>query len=252
LEAEQAFGRSIAVLSPDVVIDLICFDVDSARQIVEALQGRVQHLLHCGSMWVHGYKTETPSREWHVKRPIGDYGLKKAAIEDYLLNAVDQRQLPVTLIHPGHIVGPGWTPVNPQGNFNSEVYARLKRGEEILIPGLGMETLHHVHADDVAQGFTLALSRLEQARGQSFQIISASAITCRGYAEAVAGWYGHQAKLRFVSWETFRATLSVQDAEQSWEHLLHSTSGSIDKAKDLLGYKPRYTSLEAIREALGA
>jgi len=251
MELGQAFGRSIADLSPDVVVDLICFDVDSARQIVETLQDRAQHLLHCGSMWVHGYKTETPSKEWHAKRPIGDYGLKKAAIEDYLLQEVDQARLPVSIIHPGHIVGPGWTPVNPQGNFNPEVYSRLQRGEEMLLPGLGLETLHHVHADDVALGFMLAISKREQARGQSFQILSGSAITCRGYAGAIAGWYGQEARLRFVSWETFRGQLSEQDASQSWEHLLHSTSGSIEKAESLLGYQPRYSSLEAIREALG-
>jgi nucleoside-diphosphate-sugar epimerase len=252
LELEGVFGRSISDLSPDVVVDLICFDVNSARHIVEALQDRAQHLLHCGSMWVHGYKTETPSKEGHAKRPIGDYGLKKAAIEDYLLHEVDQARLAVSIIHPGHIVGPGWMPVNPQGNFNPDVYSMLKSGEEILMAGFGLETLHHVHADDVALGFMLAISKREQSRGQSFHILSGSAITCRGYAEAVAGWYGKEARLRFTSWETFRQHLSEQDAEQSWEHLLHSTSGSIEKAQALLGYQPRYSSLEAIREALGA
>lgn len=252
LDAERTFGKAIAALSPDVVVDLICFDVASARQLVEALQDRVSHLLHCGSMWVHGYKTETPSLEWHPKRPIGDYGLKKAAIEDYLLKGVDQARLPVTVIHPGHIVGRGWTPVNPQGNFNREVFSLLERGEEILLPGLGMETLHHVHADDVAQGFMRAISAREQAKGESFHIISGSAVTCRGYAEAVAGWYGREARIRFVSWEAFLAPLAENDAAQSWEHLLHSTSGSIEKARRLLGYRPQYSSLEAIREALEA
>lgn len=250
MDADGSFGDAIAGLSPDVVVDLICFDVASARQLVGSLRDRVSHLLHCGSMWVHGYKTETPSMEWHAKRPIGEYGLKKAAIEEFLLHEVDQHELATTVIHPGHIVGRGWTPVNPQGNFNPEVFTKLGRGEEILMPGLGQETLHHVHADDVAQMFELSIMKPEHAHGQSFHALSGSALTCRGYAEAVAGWSGAEARLRFVSWDEFRATLSEQDSEQSREHLLHSTSGSIEKARTLLKYQPQYSSLEAIREAL--
>ena len=38
---------------------------------------------------------------------------------------------PATIIHPGHIVGPGWAPLNPAGNFNPQVFATLARGERL-------------------------------------------------------------------------------------------------------------------------
>ncbi len=60
--------------------------------------------------------------------------------------------------HPGHIVGPGWIPINPAGHLNPEVFTRLAHGQEVVLPNLGMETLHHVHADDVAQSFTAAMA----------------------------------------------------------------------------------------------
>ena len=64
-------------------------------------------------------------------------------------------------------------------------------GKEVLLPNLGLETLHHVHADDVAQAFELAAARRPaQAIGQSFHITSERAITLQGYAKAVAGWFG--------------------------------------------------------------
>src|SRR6185295_6031644 len=44
-EAAGTFGAQILELRPDVVIDLICFTLDSARQLVEALRGAVQHFL---------------------------------------------------------------------------------------------------------------------------------------------------------------------------------------------------------------
>ena len=47
---------------------------------------------------------------------------------------------------PGHIVGPGWTPINPAGNLNLGVFEALAAGREIQLPDLGLATLHHVHA----------------------------------------------------------------------------------------------------------
>ena len=250
LEEDGTFGKAIADLSPQIVIDLICYKPESARQIVSALQDRLEHYLHCGTIWVHGFKVETPSEEGHPRRPIGDYGIRKAAIEAYLLKEVDQQRFPVTVLHPGHIVGPGWGPINPVGNFNRQVFSQLANGQEVLIPHLGLETLHHVHADDVAAGFMQALINREKAVGESFHILSEKAMTWRGYAEAIAEWYGQKANLRFVPWEEFRRPMQEDDARISWNHLMHSSSGSIEKARRLLDYHPRYSSLEAIQQSL--
>ena len=57
------FGTRIAELEADAVIDLVCFTPDSARHLAEALRGRTSHLLHCGTMWVHGPITEVPLTE---------------------------------------------------------------------------------------------------------------------------------------------------------------------------------------------
>jgi len=44
------FGDQIRDLRPDVVIDNKCYTVDSARLLVEALRGRVQHLIITGTI----------------------------------------------------------------------------------------------------------------------------------------------------------------------------------------------------------
>src|SRR4051794_11162626 len=48
-EANGDWDQQLRDLKPDVVIDLICFTEESARLLVEALRGQVQHLLHCGT-----------------------------------------------------------------------------------------------------------------------------------------------------------------------------------------------------------
>src|SRR5665213_3416183 len=54
-EAAGRFGDRIAALEPDIVIDMISFKLESTQQLVEALRGKVEHFLHCGTVWVYGH-----------------------------------------------------------------------------------------------------------------------------------------------------------------------------------------------------
>ncbi|MBO0702440.1 MAG: NAD-dependent epimerase/dehydratase family protein [Candidatus Dormibacteraeota bacterium] len=249
-EADGTFGRRIAGLEGDVVVDLTCFTLDSARHLVEALRGRVHHFLHCGTLWVHGPGVEVPTTEEQERRPFDEYGKAKAAIEAYLLSEARRGHFPATVLHPGHIVGPGWPAVNPQGNFNPQVFATLARGGPLKIPNLGLETVHHVHADDVAQAFTRAMARWSVSTGEAFHVVSPAALTLRGYAESMAVWFQQEASIELVPWEVFKRSVSEEDAAATWSHIAHSPNASIAKARELLGYQPRYRSLEAVQEAV--
>lgn len=250
--ADQAgtFGHQIRDLRPDIVIDNKCYTVDSARLLVEALRGQVQHLIVCGTIWVHGHSVSVPTTEEQPRYPFGEYGTNKAAVEVYLLDQARRHGFPATMLHPGHIVGPGWVIVNPAGNFNPVVFEKLARGEELALPNFGMETVHHVHAQDVAQVFWKAVDNWSNAVGESFHVVSPAAVTLRGYAEAVAAWFGQPANLSFLPFEQWRATVSEQDAERTWDHIAHSPNCSIIKAQRLLDYQPRYTSLQAVFESV--
>ncbi len=249
-EARGVFGQRVQDLKPDVVIDLICFAEASARQLVEALQGRVQHFLHCGTIWVHGPTVQPPTTEEQPRRPFGEYGIQKAAIEAYLLDQSRRFGFPATVLHPGHIVGPGWEPLNPAGHFNPKVFTRLARGEPLTLPNLGMETVRHVHADDVSQAFMQAMAHRSAAVGESFHVVSPAALSLRGYAEAMAAWFGCPADLRFLPWEAWKATVSDEEAAATWDHIAHSPCCSIAKAERLLDYHPRYSSLQAVQESV--
>lgn len=249
-ERENRFGEIIAGLSPDVVIDMICFEPDSAKSLAETLTGKIQHFLHCGTIWVHGYSTQVPTTESQYRRPFGDYGIKKAAIESYLLSYSRQNGFPATILHPGHIVGPGWIPLNPAGNFNPEVFRKLSRGKEVLLPNLGMECVHHVHADDVARAFVQAINNRSGSIGESFHIVSDQALTLRGYAEAMSRWFGKEPNLKFLPWEEWKVNFSKTDVDFTWDHIAHSPNCSIEKAKKIIEYSPRFSSLQAVQEAV--
>ncbi len=249
-EHEGTFGLQIQELNPDVVIDMISFTPQNAEHLVNSLRGRVQHLLVCGTIWIHGRSIEVPTTEEQNRKAFGDYGMQKERMTAYLLKEARLNTFPVTVLHPGHIVGSGWIPLNPLGNFNPEVFSKLARGEELLIPTPGMETLHHVHADDVAQAFVKVLAHWGDSVGEDFHVVSDAAVTLRGYAEAIAFWFGKEANLKYMAGDEWKENFSDEDIETSWEHILRSPNCCIEKAKRYLGYQPRYTSLQAIYESV--
>ena len=82
--------------------------------------------------------------------------------------------------------------------------------------------------------------------------MSPGAVSLRGYAEAMYRWFGHEPKLRFLPWAEWAALQDEKDAQATWEHVYRSPSHSIAKAERLLGYRPRYSSLEAVYESVEA
>ncbi len=249
-EAEDeagTFPRRIAALQPDTVIDLVCFTLSSATQLVEGLRGQVGHLVHCGSIWMHGRSLLVPILEDTPTVPFGEYGTQKAAIAAMLLAESRAGGLATTSIHPGHISGPGWAPIGPLGNLDPAVWQALAAGEELMVPGFGAELLSHVHADDVAQVFQLAIQNPGAAVGEAFHATAATALTVRGFAEFAAGWFGRSPALTTADWSSFASNTTTEFAQQSWDHLMRSQHVSIAKAQDLLGYRPAFTPQDAAR-----
>ena len=251
-ERDGSFGARIRALKPDIVIDMVCFTLASAEHLVHALEGRIQHLLHTGTIWVHGPSVVVPTTEEAPRKPFGSYGVQKAAIEAYLLEQARRTGLPVTIVHPGHIVGRGWAPLNPAGHFNKEVFATIRRGDVLHLPNFGLETVHHVHADDVAQMMMRAIAQWRASVGEAFHAVSPGALTLRGYAEAMFGWFGREPRLAYASWDGWKARTNEIDAQATYEHISRSPNCSIAKAQRILGYAPRYTSLEAVQESVSA
>jgi nucleoside-diphosphate-sugar epimerase len=248
-ERDGSFGATIAALDGDAVVDLICFNLDSARHLVNALRDHTEIFVHCGTLWVHGVPRVRPYDESAPREPFGEYGIRKTEIERFLLDAASEG-FPVTVLHPGHITGPGWNPVNPAGNLDTRVFDALAHGDRVVLPDDGSATLQHVHAADVAQAFALAIEHRDQAIGEAFHVAAREPVTMRAFAEAAASWFGRDANLAFLPWDEWRLTVSERDAEITQDHVLHSPHASIEKARRVLGFDPQFTATSAVRDAI--
>ncbi|WP_152360982.1 NAD-dependent epimerase/dehydratase family protein [Microlunatus speluncae] len=246
-DQDGIFGDRIAGLEPEAVIDHTCFTVDSARQLAEALVPGTQ-LIHTGSIWSYGRNLVVPVLESSPKAPFGEYGINKARIEDYLLR--DQDRVRATVIHPGHISGPGWVPINPAGNLELSVYADLITSGRAVLPERGTGLLQHVHAADVADLHRAALDQPGRATGEAFNSVATESMTLRGYAELVATEYGHPLDLELLPWAEFVARVGEDAARPTADHIEHSPHASAAKAERVLGFRPAHTGWETVREAI--
>src|SRR6478609_8183181 len=246
-EAADA-GERVAALAPDAVVDMICFTPESAQRLLDALRPAKPLLVHCGTIWVHGPAARVPVTEDEPRTAYGEYGTGKAAIEALLHRETIAGGVPSVVLHPGHISGP-WPSITAAGNLDLDVWRRLATGEPLALPDLGLGVLHHVHADDVAQAFERAITR-PAAIGSSFHVVSEQAMTLRGLAAGVAAWFGREPVLEFTDWAGFERRAGAEHAGATREHTMRSISASIDRARDVLGYRPRFSSLDAVHESL--
>jgi nucleoside-diphosphate-sugar epimerase len=95
-----------------------------------------------------------------------------------------------------------------------------------------------------------AIAHRSQSVGEAFHVVSPAAITLRGYAERVAAWFGQAPRLEFWPWPEWKAAQGEVDATATLDHISRSPNASIAKAERLIGYQPRYSSLEGVFDAL--
>jgi nucleoside-diphosphate-sugar epimerase len=248
-DAAGSFGDRIAALRPDAVIDLICFTAASAAQLLDALRPARPLLVHCGTIWVHGKVGRVPVTEDEPRTAFGEYGTGKAEIEALLHRETLAGGVPSVVLHPGHISGPGWQVINPAGNLDPAVWTALATGAPLALPDNGLGVLHHVHADDVAQAFELALAR-PAAIGSSFHVVAEQAMNLRGLAAGAAAWFGREPVLEFTGWTEFEQRAGAGHAEVTWEHTIRGITASIARSREVLGYAPRFTTPQTLHEAL--
>ena len=130
------------------------------------------------------------------------------------------------------------------------------RADEIAVAAFGVEVDFRGGAvdpaDDVAQMVVQAMLHRGAAAGEAFNTVSPQALNLKGYAEAMYRWFVHEPKLSYQPFDSWKASQSDEDWQATREHVSLSPSHSTDKARRLIGYEPRYSSLQAVYEAVDA
>ncbi len=252
-DRDPDFIRKLKAMEPDIIIDLVNFNVEETKKLVEGFKNtKLSHYLYCSSCWSHGVAETIPFDPDDLrKEPLEDYGRDKLASEIYLKEQYRQNGFPTTIVMPGQISGPGWTIVNPWGNASMKVFQDIADGKEIALPNFGQEILHHVHGYDVAQVFFKAITHRNQALGEAFDAEAATQITLYGFAKHMYEYFGHEPKIKFLPWPDWcQYEGNSEECERTYYQIARSGVFSIEKARRLLEYQPKYTCIEAIDMAV--
>ncbi|TMC20576.1 MAG: NAD-dependent epimerase/dehydratase family protein [Chloroflexi bacterium] len=218
--------------------------VEGTRVILEACKGQsqLQRFVHCSTTGVHGVTGNTPAAEDAPFAPTNPYEATKLEGEALALRAQQEWGLPVSVVRPGLVYGPG--DLHLLGFFST-----IKKGPFPPIIDGGKAMIHPVYIDDMTEAFILAAEK-PQAIGRSYNIAGAQPVSFRELSTAIAHSLGKKLPAgslplglaNFAS-DLFKL-LPGFDGEKApltrsrVRFLTNSRMYNIERARKELGYEP--------------
>lgn len=227
--------------------------VDGTRIILKAAaeQQQLTRFVHCSTTGVHGVTGPVPAAEDAPFAPTNPYEATKLEAELLALKAYKEQHLPVSVIRPGLVYGPG--DLHLLGFFTS-----IKKGRPCLING-GRALIHPIYIDDMTSAFLLAAEKPE-AIGHSYNIAGDHPVTFRELSTAIAQALGRDLpKGDIPLWLANFASdvfslLPGFDGEKApltrsrVRFLTNSRLYNIERARKELGYAPKVNLEEGMKQ----
>jgi dihydroflavonol-4-reductase len=168
--------------------------VDATRQLVElGAAAGVSRIVHCSSVGVHGsVSEEAPATEDAPFHPGDIYQETKLEGEQIALQTADRAGVPLTVVRPGPIYGPG-------DKRLFKLIGGIARKRFRLL-GDGSPRFQMVYIDDLTEGFRLA-AESPVAAGRTYILTGNEAPTLNELVDEIAG-VAHVAspRLRLPVW----------------------------------------------------
>jgi nucleoside-diphosphate-sugar epimerase len=159
--------------------------VEGTRTLLTACQGQAQlrHLVHISTTGVHGITGATPAAEDAPFAPTNPYEATKLEGEWLVRKCHQEQGLPVSVVRPGLVYGPG--DLHLLGFFRA-----IEKGLFRVIDG-GKALLHPVYIDDMVAAMLLC-AEASQAIDRVYSIAGDHPVTIRELATAIAHALGRK------------------------------------------------------------
>ena len=225
-------------------------NVGGTERLLEAAarQG-VRRFVHTSTVGVHGHVEKPPADESAPIAPGDIYQQTKAEAEALAFSFHRTRGVPVAVVRPGAIYGPGETRL-------LKLFRAIARGRYAVV-GSGRSFYHPVYIDDLVAGFLLALDRPEAA-GEAFLIAGPRYVSQDELAALIARSTGGRVwPFHIPAWpiqilgdavEAISVPLGLEPPihRRRVDFWTKSRAFTIDKARRLLGYAPKVDVEEGI------
>jgi dihydroflavonol-4-reductase len=153
--------------------------VDATRQLVEcSAAAGVRRFVHCSTVGVHGdVEGQAPAAEDAPFQPGDIYQVTKLEGERMALDTAGRVGLPLTVVRPGPIYGPG-------DRRLLKLIGGVARKRFVLL-GDGSPHFQMVYVDDLTEGFRLA-AETPAAVGRTYIVAGGEAPTLKELVEEIA------------------------------------------------------------------
>ena len=242
---DQQWHQFIAATGAEVIIDILGIDVPGTY---EAAKASCRHYVACGSLWMYGPARIVPTPE-ATQGPceFESYAMRYDELQA-TMKLAHQDGIAFTAIMPPNICGPGKIPIEGAGGRDIEVHRAHAQGKPTILPE-GCNTLvSPCDADDVAQGFALAVAERDQAAGEIFNVGPAYGLTTPELIETYSQIYQTRIPVEQVGWNKFLSEVLPEPGANY--HFRHHMAPDISKIRQTLGYRPKYTSAESMGRAV--
>jgi len=247
-----SLAGAIAGRTFDAVIHMIPSGVANTRTVLEVVHGLTGRYLQCGSTGVFAPLPHVPGDETCPQNPPAKFGGfdGKVIADQTAAELCSEWNLPLVVLRPTNIIGPGNIPIDIWGARSPQFFQRIIDGQIISIPNDGRTLLQPVHADDMARSFVLALEHPEVAG--DFNISCSYAITLNRYVELLGEALGREPVVEHVPQDELirlygdSDKLNVAGLLFLCEHMCFD----LTKARQLLGYQAQHEPESSVPETV--
>src|SRR3989344_2767410 len=237
--------QTILETRPDVVIHLAAIPVANAsnRFSNEALQvnllgttnvidavrscDSVARLVYASSSYVYGHFKYEPADEEHPLSPIDVYGATKLSGENLVQGIGKRFGMGYVIVRPSAVYGP----TGSNGAVSQLFIESALTGWPLKLHNGGAMRVDFTYVEDIARGFVLATT-VSEAAGHVFNITRGEGRSLKEFADILANHVPN---------------IQIEEQPLS-EPVPNRGSLSIEKARKILGYEPKYSLEDGIAE----
>jgi nucleoside-diphosphate-sugar epimerase len=226
-------------------------NVDALRSLAAVSEvAGVRRFVHCSTVGVYGRLASVPADEETPCAPQFDYERTKLEGEGILMAAHRASGLPVVVLRPAWVYGPGCP--------RTDKLLRAVGSGRFVVTGRGRSLRHSVYIRDMLEAFELA-STAEGAVGQVILIADDRAHTIRDLVDEVARIEGVRKPFSVPASMLYAAGLTAELvfgllgrepplSRRTLRFFSANTSFHTDRARRLLGFTARYSLVAGLEE----
>ncbi len=219
----------LATVSNKMSSEALDININGMTSLIKAVGSVdfVKRLVYSSSSFVYGNFQYSPADENHPTNPIDVYGGTKLAGESIIKGFGTRFGIEYVIIRPSAVYGPTDANLRVSQIFIDNAF----KSKELTLDGGGESCLDFTYVDDAAQGFVLA-ALSPKAKNQVFNITRGEGRTLKEFVEIIKKYF-----------PDLKTTIKPADETRPKRGSL-----SITKAKEILGYEPKYSLEQGIDE----